>query len=81
MKAAKKALSPSELEILEAIKYMTQVHGPASIGKFKESISAILFRCILNADPITEDVEKAIADLYQISYLIGKIEEYQVNSN
>lgn len=78
MAKGKKAISPSEVEMLAAIKYLIEVYG--SVGKFKESIGTILFRCVLNEDPITEDEKKAIADLYQINYLIGKIEEYQVNS-
>ncbi len=76
----KKSLSPSDIEMLAAIKYMTEVHGTAGVGKFKESIGTILFRCILNTSPMTADVENAIADLYQITHLIGKIEEYQLNS-
>jgi hypothetical protein len=77
MKQAKRAISASEAEMLAAIKCLTEVHGPASVGKFKDSINTILFRCVLHADPIDQKTEKAIADLYEIACLFNKIEEYQ----
>ncbi len=76
----KTKITMPEAEMLDAIKYMTEVHGPGSISKFKESINTILFRCVLHSDPIDENTEKAIYDLYQINHLISKIEEYQLNS-
>jgi len=76
-KKTKKKVSPSEAEILEAIKHITGIHGPASVGKFKDSINTILFRCVLHTDPIDEKTENAIADLYEIACLFNKIEEYQ----